>query len=193
MEGRPEEWAGWYHHGWVAKNPVLRAHHQPLMADLSGLADPSLSFDEQMLNLSTPEAGERFLREAKRNVRERPLKFLRNWCGNLVRLLLELPTSVRRTRFANTYALSHLPLLAWTAFVAASAEHGRFAPSRAWWQRGLFLLLSLASYSLSSASARFLFPLVPLWWLGSTSGLAGRSRAGEPALALAALSGTSPL
>ncbi len=168
-----DEWGDWYHHGWVYQNPTLRAHHKAIMDETGGLArDPSLSFEAQMFNMSTPEAADVFLREGVRNVREHPLKFLRNWCANVVRMFLDVPTSVRGTRFWNSYSKVHLPLLAWTAFVAAFVWRRRRGLPRAWWPLGLFLVLSLSVYSFSAAVARYMISLVPLWWLGTCCWLA---------------------
>lgn len=163
-----DEWGDWYHHGWVDRHPVLRAHHKAIMDETSGLLrDPNLSFEQQLFNMCTPEAADIFFREGMRNVREHPLKFARNWCGNVVRLFLDVPTSFRGTPWWNAYSASHVPLLAWTGFLGALARRRHIRASRSWWPLGLFLLLSLASYSLSASVARYLIPLVPLWWIGS--------------------------
>lgn len=163
-----DESGDWYHHGWVYRNPTLRAHHKAIMDETGGLArDPSLSFEEQLFNMSTPEAADVFLREGVRNVREHPRKFFENWCANMLRMFLDVPTSVRDTRFWNSYSRAHLPLLAWTAFVALCVWRRRRWLPRPWWPLGLFLVLSLSVYSFSAATARFLISLVPLWWLGT--------------------------
>jgi len=162
----PEEVGDWYHQGWVQQNPILRAHHFALFQEASGLArDPNLSVEEQVLNLSTPEANDLFARAARDNVREHPFKFAKNWLYNVVRLFLDVPTSVRKTPFWNLYSRSHLFLLAFTAYVAARACRARVAPARPFLPVLLFAALGFAAYSLSSATARFLFPLIPIWSL----------------------------
>jgi hypothetical protein len=162
------EWGDWYHQDWVERHPVLRAHHKAMIDEISGAArDPGLSPDARLFNMSTPEAGDAFLRAALRNVREHPLKFARNWCGNLVRLFLDVPTSVRERRWWNQFSKAHLPLLAWTALLGALAWRLRLRLPAEWLPLAVFLLLSIGVYSFSAASARFLIPLVPLWWLGS--------------------------
>jgi hypothetical protein len=163
-----DEWGDWYHLGWVERHPTLRAHHQAVMDEASGaLRDPSLSSEERLFNLSTPEAGDIFLREASRNVRAHPLKFLRNWCGNVLRLLLDVPSSVRDRRWWNRYSCAHLPLLAWSLLAGALIWRRRLELPAEWKPLAAFLVVSLATHSFSSATARFLVPLVPLWWLGS--------------------------
>ncbi len=167
-----EEWGDWYHHGWVERDPMLRAHHKAIMDQISGVArDPSVSFEEQLFNISTPEASDALMRAALRNVREHPLKFVRNWCANVPRMFLDVPTSVRGTPFWNVYTGVDLPWLGWTAFLGAFAWRRRIRPPEDWWPLGLFFSLSLAVYSLSSAVARYLIPLVPIWWIGSCSWL----------------------
>jgi hypothetical protein len=163
----PDEWGDWYHQGWVQQNPLLKAHHGAIFDEISGLArDPNLSETEQMFNLGTPRAGEIFLKQAARNVRQHPLKFARNWCGNVVRIFLDVPVSVRGTPFWNDYSIYNLPLLIVTGVVGILARRRRVRiPSMAK-PIGLFALLCIATYSLSSAVARFLVPLVPIWWLG---------------------------
>lgn len=162
------EWGDWYHQDWVEHHPLLRAHHKSVMDEISGAArDPQLSFEQRLFNLSTPEAADAFRRAALRNVREHPSKFARNWCANLVRLFLDVPTSVRGTHWWNRFSKAHLPLLVWSVLLGALAWRRRLRPPAAWLPLAAFLLLSLSVYSFSSASARFLIPLVPLWWLGS--------------------------
>jgi hypothetical protein len=92
-----------------------------------------------------------------------------------VRLFLDVPTSVRGTPFFNLYSLSHLPLLAWTVFVAHRIRRRRLPVPCGWPPLFLFAFLALGSYSLSSAVSRFLIPLVPIWWLGSCCWLANPS------------------
>jgi hypothetical protein len=163
-----EEWGDWYHQGWVRENPVLRAHHQKIFDQTTGLAqDPTLSASEQVFNLGTPESASVFREAGLRNLREHPLKFAKNWAANLVRLFLDVPVSVRGTPFWNLYSLYNLPFLAWTAFVAGFAWRRRVAPPWRWWPIAALALLVLGAYSLSSASARHLVPLVPIWWLGT--------------------------
>jgi hypothetical protein len=173
----PDEWGDWYHQGWVQQNPLLKAHHGAIFEETSGLArDPGLSDMEQMFNLGTPQAGEIFLKQAERNVREHPLKFARNWCGNVVRLFLDVPVSVRETPFWNDYCICNLPLLISTLVVGILAWRQRVkVPSMAT-AIGVFALLTLAIYSLSSGVARFLVPLAPIWWLGMCCCLGEASR-----------------
>jgi hypothetical protein len=162
----PEEWGDWYHQGWVNDDPMLRAHHKAIFDRTSGLdEDPNLSEQEQVFNMSTPEASDVYLQQGLQNVREHPLKFARNWLGNVVRLFLDVPVSVRGTPFLNLYSVSHLPLLAWTIVVAAYAYSQRARFPSQWIPVAAFGLISLAAYSVTSGMARFLIPLVPIWWL----------------------------
>jgi len=164
----PGEWGDWYHQGWVLQDPILRAHHGAVFAETTGLAkNPELSVQEQVFNLSTPESGDVFLRLARQNIREHPLKFIHNWCGNVVRLFLDVPTTVRGTPFFNLYSLFHLPLLGWTVFVAIAAWRRRVPPPSSWMPIAIFSVLAVGTYTFSSAVARFLIPLVPSWWLGT--------------------------
>jgi hypothetical protein len=162
------EWGDWYHQGWVEQNPVLRAHHKEIFDRTTGLLDhPDLSQQEQMFNLSTPESAAIFAERARQNVREHPLKFAKNWAANVVRTFLDVPVSVRGTPFWNPYSVSHLLLLAWTAFVADRTRRTKAAWPREWTPIAMFAGLGLAALSLSSSMGRFLIPLVPIWWLGS--------------------------
>src|SRR5688572_11042495 len=153
----PDEWGDWYHQGWVNDDPVLRAHHKEIIDRTSGIAEnPTLSEDEQLLNMSTPEAADVYLQQGVRNVREHPLKFARNWAGNVVRLFLDVPVSVRGTPFWNRYSLSHLPLLTWTVFVVWYAwRHGVPFPQE-WVSIATFGLIALGILSLTSGMSRFL-------------------------------------
>jgi len=163
----PDEWGDWYHQGWVNQNPILRAHHKALFDQTSGLAqNPDLPELEQVFNLSTPETAEIFLERGLRNIREHPLKFARNWCGNLIRLFLDVPVSVRGTPFWNEYSLSNLPLLVLTGIAVMAGWRRRLRIPPSWIPIGLFALLTIATYSFSSIVARYLIPLVPIWWLG---------------------------
>jgi hypothetical protein len=163
----PEESGDWYHQGWVARDPILRAHHKALFDEVTGLArDPGLSDREQVLNLSTPEAADRFAQAAMRNLREHPGKFAKNWCANVLRLFFDVPTSVRKTPFWNHYTLCNLPLLGFTIFVLVRARRRRVRPPPEWVPIWWFALAGLAVYSGSSIVARFLIPFVPIWWLG---------------------------
>jgi hypothetical protein len=164
----PDEWGDWYHHGWVQRVPSLRAQHGAIMDEISGLTkDPRLDHWQQLFNSGTPEASDVLLRQARRNIREHPLKFARNWGGNLVRLFLDVPTSFRGTPFWNNYSMSHLALLFWTGFVILFSWRRKIHPPTEWWPLGLFLLLALGAYSLSASVARFLIPVLPLWWAGT--------------------------
>jgi 4-amino-4-deoxy-L-arabinose transferase-like glycosyltransferase len=176
-----DEWGDWYHHGWVDRVPSLRAHHKAIMDETGGLTrNPRLSGMEQLFNNSSPEAADIFLRQGLRNVREHPLKFARNWCGNVARMFLDVPTSFRGTPLWNSYSLSHLPLLVWTALVCLFGWRRRVPPPVEWWPLALFLLLSLAAYSLSSAVARYMISLLPLWWLGTWCWVGRHPAAGPP-------------
>lgn len=162
----PDELGDWYHQGWVQQNPLLRAHHLALFDKTSGLdRDPNLSVVEQLRNLSTPETGDVFAEAARRNVREHPLKFAKNWLYNVVRIFLDVPVTVRGTPWWNPYSQSHLALLAFSVYVAVRARRARVGPAAAYYPLFVLFGLSLLAYSLSSAVARYLFPLVPLWWL----------------------------
>ena len=170
----PDEWGDWYHQGWVNEDPILRSHHKAIIDRTSGLADnPLLSEDEQLFNMSTPEASDVYLEQALQNIREHPLKFFRNWTGNVVRLFLDVPVSVRDTPLWNRYSLSHLPLLAWTVFVAFYARRHRVRFFHEWAPIAALGLIALGTYSLTSGMSRFLIPLVPLWWLGTCCWLSG--------------------
>jgi hypothetical protein len=163
-----DEWGDWYHQGWVYGDPVLKEHHGAIFDAATGLAaHPGLSEQEQLLNLSTPESSDLFFERGVRNIREHPLKFIRNWGGNVVRLFLDVPVSVRGTPFWNVYTVSHLPMLMWTAVVAVYAWRRRVPLPGTWRPVAAFALLSLAGYSVVSSMARFLIPLVPLWWLAT--------------------------
>lgn len=164
----PDEWGDWYHQGWVNDDPVLRAHHKVFIDRTSGLAEnPALSDEEQLFNMSTPQAADLYLEQGLRNVREHPLKFARNWAGNVVRLFLDVPVSVRGTPFWNRYSLSHLPLIGWTVFVVAYARRQRVPLPSEWVSIAAMGLIAFGIYSLTSGMARFLIPLVPLWWLAT--------------------------
>jgi len=164
----PDEWGDWYHQGWVNEDPRLRAHHKAIFDRTSGLAEnPNLSEEEQVFNMSTPQASDIYLEQGLDNVREHPLKFARNWVGNVVRLFLDVPVSVRATPLWNLYSLSHLPLVAWTVFVVAYARRQRVRFPPAWMPMAAFGVIALATYSVTSGTARFLIPLVPLWWLAT--------------------------
>jgi len=97
-----------------------------------------------------------------------------------VRLFLDVPVSVRGTPFWNAYSKAHLLLLGFTLYVIARARRVRQWPEPAFAPLFLFVGLGVAAYSLSSASARFLFPLVPVWWVAVCCWLArvwyGRAR-----------------
>jgi hypothetical protein len=167
------EWGDWYHQGWVQQNPLLRAHHKEIFDRTSGLGNnPDLSPEEQVFNLSSPEAAEVFAKQAAQNVREHPLKFARNWVANVARMFLDVPVSVRGTPFWNQYSVSHLILLAWTVFVARRAHRAKVVLDRSWLPIALFAALGFAAYSFSSGMARFLIPFVPIWWIGSCCWLA---------------------
>ena len=180
----PEEWGDWYHQGWVHENPMLRAHHSKIVDETSGLAqNPNLSVSEQVFNMCTPESSSIYLEAGLRNVREHPLKFALNWSANLVRLFLDVPVSVRGTPLWNPYSVYNVPLLGWTAFVAVFAWRRRrratWLPPSRWWPIGALTLLILAAYSLSSVVARFLVPLVPIWWLGTVGWFRVAQRQGK--------------
>ena len=81
------------------------------------------------MNLSTPEAADAFAAVARRNVREHPLKFMKNWLYNVVRLFLDVPVSVRGTPFWNTYSQAHLLLLGFTAYVVVRARRAALWPA----------------------------------------------------------------
>jgi hypothetical protein len=164
----PDEWGDWYHQGWVRQNPILRAHHKAIFDEATGLAkNPDLSDSEQLFNMCTPEAADMWVKHGLTNVREHPIKFVRNWCANVVRLFLDVPVSVRDTPFWNDYSAWHLPMLALTAFAVVSARRRRMRPPLAWAPLAVFGLLVLGACSLSSAVSRFVIPVVPMWWLGT--------------------------
>jgi hypothetical protein len=166
----PEEWGDWYHQGWVARNPILNAHHKAIYDQATGLSkDPSLSEREQVFNLTTPEADAIFWQAAVRNVREHPAKFALNWCANLVRLFFDVPVSVRGTPFWNVSSISNLPLLIWTVFVLILAWLRRVGPPVEWQPIWGFFVLAIGAYSFASIVARYLIPLLPIWWIGLCS------------------------
>jgi hypothetical protein len=164
----PDEWGDWYHQGWVYGDPLLLEHHKDIFDQTTGLAtNPDLSEEEQLFNMSTPEAGDIFMARARANVRAHPLKFVRNWCANVVRLFLDVPVTVRGTPVVNQYSVSHLPLLIWTGVVVAAGWRRRTPPDLVWAPLMAFGVLTVAAYSLVSSMARFLIPIVPLWWLAT--------------------------
>jgi uncharacterized membrane protein len=163
-----EESGDWYHQGWVRNDPMLHAHHQQIFDRTSGLFDnPSLGEQEQLFNLSTPESADVFLQAGLRNVRKHPFKFVRNYLANLSRLFFDVPVSVRGTPFWNESSVWNLSLLAWTGLVLGHAWRRRVSLPPAFWPSVGFALLSLLAYTLSSLSARFLIPFVPLWWVAT--------------------------
>jgi len=164
----PDELGDWYHQGWVQQNPLLWRHHHEIFERTSGLdKNPNLTVVEQLRNLSTPETGDVFAEAARKNVREHPLKFAKNWLYNVVRLFLDVPVTVRNTPWWNPYSQSSLVLLAFTGYVAVRARRARVGPPPSSYPLLVFLGLSLAAYSFSSAVARYLFTIVPIWWLGA--------------------------
>jgi hypothetical protein len=161
----PEESGDWYHQGWVRNNPILRAHHKPIFDLTSGLLqNPNLEDQEQLFNLSTPEAADVFVRAGLENIRKHPLKLARNYLANLSRLFFDVPTSVRGTPAWNPASVWHGLLLVWTAGVALLAWRRRSGLPRVFWPSLGFALIALVAYTASSLSARFLIPFVPLWW-----------------------------
>lgn len=174
----PEESGDWYHQGWVFNNPLLREHHGAIFLRTSGLdKDPNLPEIDQLLNLSSPESADIFLKQALTNVREHPLKFLSNWSQNWLRLFFDVPVSVRGTPFWNDATKANLPLLLWTVYAVARAVRTRTRLPRGWYPLLVLVSLNLASYSLASIVARYLVPLVPVWWI-VTCVLAARSARG---------------
>jgi len=166
----PEESGDWYHQGWVFNNPLLREHHGAIFLRTSGLdKNPDLPEIEQLLNISSPESADIFLQQALQNVREHPFKFLSNWSLNWLRLFFDVPVSVRGTPFWNDSTKANLPLLLFTAFVAVRAYQTRTRVPRHFHPIGVLVLLHLASYSLASIIARYLIPLVPIWWIFTCS------------------------
>ena len=172
----PEETGDWYHQGWVFRNPLLREHHGALFLRATGLDEnPNLPESEYLLNLSSMPSTDMFLEAALRNLRAHPLKFASNWCWNWSRLFFDVPVTVRGTPFWNDATKANLPLLVWTAFVIARAVQTRTSVPRHWLPIGLLVLLNLGVYSTASIVARYLVPLVPLWWI-FTWALLARSR-----------------
>ena len=168
-----EESGDWYHQGWVRNDPLLRAHHKPIFDQTSGLLqNPHLEDQEQLFNLSTPESADVFVRAGLDNVRKHPIKFVRNYLANLVRLFLDVPTTVRGTPLWNPASLWHAPLLVWSGLVLLRAWRRRVSLPRVHWPSLGFALIALSAYTLSSLSARFLIPFVPLWWPLSCTWLA---------------------
>jgi hypothetical protein len=161
-----DEFGDWYHNGWVRNNPMLHAHHGRIFAQVTGtLENPNLSEMEQIFNMSTPESADIFVKAGLENIRKRPIKFARNYVANLSRLLFDVPTSVRGTPFWNPATLWNLPLLLVTCWWLAYASYRRLALPRAFWPVVGLALITLGGYSLASSEARFLIPIVPLWWL----------------------------
>jgi hypothetical protein len=177
----PEEWGDWYHQGWVYSDPMLSEHHKDIFDRTTGLGDnPGLSEEDQLFNISTPEASDVFFAQGVQNVREHPLKFARNWAGNIVRFFLDVPVSVRGTPFWNIYSVTHLPMLAFTLGVGVYAWRRRAWLAAEWVPVLLFGLLVLAAYSMVSSMARFAIPLVPLWWLVTCRWLLDARRSTDP-------------
>jgi hypothetical protein len=173
----PHEWGDWYSQAWVQQNALLRAHHQEIFDRTTGLAvTPGLSVEEQVFNLSTPQAADIFAARAAQNIRQHPFHFARNWLANVVRLFLDVPVSVRGTPFWNQYSVCHLILLGWTALVVMRARRAHVPFPKEWLPIAVFGLLGLAAYSVVSSTGRFLIPFVPMWWLASWSWFARVTR-----------------
>jgi hypothetical protein len=162
----PQEWGDWYHPGWVYQNPILRAQHKSIVDRTTGLdQNPNLPWMDQIFNTGTPRAGAIYMAEGMRNIREHPFKYARNWCGNLVRLFLDVPVSVRGTPFWNDYSRWNLPFLAWAAFVAAVALLRRTWLPPDWSPILLLMGVLIGEYSFIAVGARFSVPIVPMGWL----------------------------
>jgi hypothetical protein len=173
------ELGDWYHPGWFADHELLREHHEALFDHLAGLdVDPELSDSEQLFNLSTPESSDQLQKVAIENVRTHPGKFARNWLLNVCRLLIDLPFSVRRNSPWKSSTLSNVVLLGLTLAAATRLRPWRWPP-RPWQALLGFAALSFAACSLSAATARFLVPIVPLWWLALCAWLAASSQRTE--------------
>jgi hypothetical protein len=173
----PHEWGDWYHFGWVRRNPTLHPYHGELFARLTGLQDnPHLSEQEQLFNFCTPQAGDVLMQRARQNIRDYPTRFARNWVANLARLFFDVPQSVRGGKFWNPYTRCHLVLLGWTLLVAILARRRRAPLPVAWLPIAGLGGLTFGLLTLSSGMARFLVPLVPLWWLTCCCWLASLAR-----------------
>jgi hypothetical protein len=120
---------------------------------------------EQIFNTGTPRAGAIYMAEGMHNIREHPFKYARNWCGNLVRLFLDVPVSVRGTPFWNEYSRWNLPFVVWAAFVGAAALLRRTWLPSGWSPILLLMGLLIAEYSIITVVARFSVPVVPIGWL----------------------------
>lgn len=183
----PEEYGDWYHQGWVYQNDLLRAHHKEIHDRTTGLGEnPHLPLLEQLLNISSPESGDVFLEQGLRNVRERPLKFLANWCANVSRFFFDVPVTVRGTRFWNVYTKSHLWLIPGALVLFWRARRARVAFPRHAWPVAAFTFLSFAVYSLVSTASRYLVPIAPVWlilgalWAGDVAEFSARARSLSP-------------
>jgi hypothetical protein len=160
----PEEVGDWYHQGWVYENDLLRAHHRLIYDQTTGLStNPGLAPHDQFSNLCSPEAGDVFLEQGLRNVREHPLKFAANWCANVSRLFFDVPVTVRRTPFWNVYTMSHLWLLPVAGVLFWKARRARVPFPRRAWPAAAFTILAFGGYSLVSSTARYLIPIASVW------------------------------
>jgi hypothetical protein len=76
------ELGNWYARSQVYSEPQLYAHHH--------------DFFDRLAKLDTVRQDEEFQKEALRNIREHPQKFLYNWMCNVGRLLFSYPFSYKR-------------------------------------------------------------------------------------------------
>lgn len=171
------ELGDWYHHGWVYNNPTLRKNHKTVFDHITGRDEnPEVSDKEALFNLCTPESSDYLMTTALNGIKKRPRKFAYNWLLNIPRMFFALPVTVRDVSFWNKYALSSVVLFACTAAVMVRAKRPWSLPPRPWWGTLLFGILTMGAYSLSSAVARYLIPMVPIWWLGLCYWAAAKAR-----------------
>jgi hypothetical protein len=162
----PDEWGDWYHQGWVFDHPRLNQHHGDIFRQATGLdRNPNLSTHAQVLNLSSYQASRIFRDQALDNIQSHPLRFLRNWLANIVRLFFDIPRTLRDIPAINPYSVWHGALLIATCvicYMRPSYKHFKETPHIT---IPLLGLLVFGGYSLTSGMGRFLIPLVPIWWL----------------------------
>jgi hypothetical protein len=113
--------------------------------------------------ISSPEADDVFMANAKQNLRDHPEKYLRNVGYNVVRLVFDFPYVVRkfdremlRLAFANPFVLVAIGA-GLVRLVRRKAQEPALALFLAW-----FILGYLGAMSLVSAQGRFFVPVAPL-------------------------------
>jgi hypothetical protein len=80
----------------------------------------------------------------------------------------------------NPYAASSLVLFAVTAGVAVWTRRTWRWPARPWWAILGFMAFTFGFYSMSSAVARYLVPILPLWWIALCAWAGSRAPGARP-------------